>query len=179
MKKLPLLLLWATMLCLAGCWSSYNLDIQSDDITWKPNLKADMQVISFNENNGDMVFQEISKNEDDDNLDTLVIASDDELPKTTDASLSSYVQTSINHLKLIWWYDLSKEKSKKTSVVWEGANVYPAILKTFNIVSDETELSVAQFYIEKNKTVFMLSYASSDSSHTKKFVNELSSLKMN
>jgi hypothetical protein len=60
-----------------------------------------MQVISFNENNGDMVFQEISKNEDDDNLDTLVIASDDELPKTTDASLSSYVQTSINHLKLI------------------------------------------------------------------------------
>ena len=51
MKKLTLFLLWATMLCLAGCWSSYDLDIQSDNITWEPHLKANMQVISFNEDN--------------------------------------------------------------------------------------------------------------------------------
>ena len=137
-----------------------------------------MQIISFNQDNGDLMFQEVSKNEDDDNLDTLVIATDDELPKTTDASLSAYVQTSINHLKLIWWYDLSKEKSKKTSV-GEGSNTYPAILKTYNIISEEAELSVAQLFIEKDKSVLMLSYASADSSHTKKFVSELSSLKMN
>lgn len=136
-----------------------------------------MQIVSFNEDSGDLMFQEIA-DEDQENLDTLVIASDEWVSKTQESSLSSYVQTSINQLKLIGWYSLSKEKSKKTSV-WEGANSYPAILKTFNIVSDGTDLSVAQLFIDKKDTVLMLSYASTDESHTKKFVKELSSIKMN
>jgi len=176
-KHILISFLWVILLCLSWCWNSYDLKIESWDITRNPSLKANLQVISFNEDNWDMMFQEIADEWNND-LDTLVIASDTTNAGTTSTNLSSYVQTSINHLKLIWWYDLSKEKSKKTSV-GEWSNAHPAILKTFNIVSDWKQLSVAQLFVEKSSSVLMLSYASTESSHTKRFISELSSIQTN
>ncbi len=174
MKKIFLLLIASTTLLLAWCWKTYKLDIESWEITWSPMLRSEMQVTDFDEDNWDLMFQEISK---DDNaiLDTLIIAYDYENLRGQKIWLSSYVQSSINQLKDLWDFTLSNEKSEKRTV-WE----YQAILKTYKIKDSSKELYAAQEFIElKNNTVVMLSYTSDESSHTKTFVKELQNLKIN
>ena len=133
-----------------------------------------MQVIDFDEENGDVMFQEISDDEDD-NLDTLIVAYDSEDYQSNNIWLASYVQMSINQIKDLWVYELSDEKAEKKTI-WE----HQAILKTYQIKDDERELYVAQEFIElNNKNVVMLSFTSDESSHVKTFIKELSTLQIN
>lgn len=156
-----------------GCWDSYKLNIESWDITRAPNLKSEMQVIDFNEDNWDIMFQEISEINNK-TLDTLIIAYDKENMQNRDIWLSSYVQLSINQLKDLWNFELSNEKAEKKDI-WN----HQAILKTYKIKDNEKELFVAQEFIElDNNIVVMISYTSAESSHVKTFVKELSSLKV-
>lgn len=135
---------------------------------------SEMQVVDFNEDNWDLMFQEISEDEND-TLDTLIIAYDNENMQSTKIWLSAYVQSSINQLKDLWTFKLSDEKSEK-KIVWE----HQAILKTYNIKDDTRELSVAQEFIElDNRIVVMISYTSDESSHVKRFVKQLSTLTIN
>jgi hypothetical protein len=172
MKKSSFLWLALSMFLLAGCWDSvYNLEIESWDITWNPNLNAEMQVVNFDESNWDIMFQEVSQNSEA-TLDTLIIAYDYENLWGQNVWLSSYVQSSINQVKDLWNFELSNEKAEKRTI-WE----YQAILKTYKIKDETRELYVAQEFIElKNKVVVMVSYTSWKSSHVKTFVKELSSL---
>lgn len=170
------LLIWAvlSLLFLWWCWNSYPLEIESWNISWNPSLKANMQVIDFDEENGDVMFQEISDDEDD-NLDTLIVAYDSEDYQSNNIWLASYVQMSINQIKDLWVYELSDEKAEKKTI-WE----HQAILKTYQIKDDERELYVAQEFIElNNKNVVMLSFTSDESSHVKTFIKELSTLQIN
>lgn len=133
-----------------------------------------MQVIDFDEENGDVMFQEISDDEDG-NLDTLIVAYDSEDYQSNNIWLASYVQMSINQIKDLWVYELSDEKAEKKTI-WE----HQAILKTYQIKDDERELYVAQEFIElNNKNVVMLSFTSDESSHVKTFIKELSTLQIN
>jgi hypothetical protein len=120
------------------------------------------------------MFQEIS-DDNEKTLDTLIVAYDYENLWSHEMGLSQYVQSSINQLKDLWDFELSKEKAEKKRI-WD----YQAILKTYKIKkSDDIELSVAQEFIElKNKVVVMISYTSTKSSHVKTFVKELSSLQI-
>lgn len=160
------------MFLLTGCWgTTYNLEIESWDITRNPNLQSQMQVVNFDEDNGDIMFQEISEDSEA-TLDTLIIAYDYENLWSQDIWLSAYVQSSINQLKDLWNFELSNEKAEKKTV-WE----HQAILKTYQIKDETRELYVAQEFIElKDKVVVMISYTSKESSHVKTFVKELSSL---
>ena len=175
MKKSFFLWLTLFLFLLAGCWdTTYNLAIESWDITWNPNLLAEMQVVNFDEDNGDIMFQEISE-ENEATLDTLIIAYDYENLWKQNIWLSAYVQSSINQLKDLWDYELSDENAEK-KLVWD----YQAILKTYKIKDKSKELYVAQEFIElKDKVVVMFSYTSSQSSHIKTFIKELSSLNIN
>lgn len=175
MKKSFFLWLTLFLFLLAGCWdTTYNLAIESWDITWNPNLLAEMQVVNFDEDNGDIMFQEISE-ENKETLDTLIIAYDYENLWKQNIWLSAYVQSSINQLKDLWDYELSDENAEK-KLVWN----YQAILKTYKIKDESKELYVAQEFIElKDKVVVMFSYTSGQSSHIKTFVKELSSLNIN
>ena len=175
MKKSFFLWLTLFLFLLAGCWdTTYNLAIESWDITWNPNLLAEMQVVNFDEDNGDIMFQEISE-ENEETLDTLIIAYDYENLWKQNIWLSAYVQSSINQLKDLWDYELSDENAEK-KLVWD----YQAILKTYKIKDESKELYVAQEFIElKDKVVVMFSYTSGQSSHIKTFVKELSSLNIN
>jgi len=133
-----------------------------------------MQVVDFNEDNGDIMFQEISE-DDNATLDTLIIAYDSKNLQNRNISLSSYVQSSINQLKDLWNFELSNEKAEKKAV-WD----YQAILKTYKIKDNEKELYAAQEFIElDNKVVVMISYTSDESSHVKTFINQLSTLSIN
>jgi hypothetical protein len=132
-----------------------------------------MQVVNFNEENGDIMFQEVSEDEWD-TLDTLIIAYDTEDFQSDKIGLASYVQMSINQLKDLWTYEISNEKAEKKSV-WE----HPSILKTYQIKDSEKLLYVAQEFIELwKKSVVMVSFTSDESSHTKTFIKELSSLQI-
>ena len=175
MKKSFFLWLTLFLFLLAGCWdTTYNLAIESWDITWNPNLLAEMQVVNFDEDNGDIMFQEISE-ENEATLDTLIIAYDYENLWKQNIWLSAYVQSSINQLKDLWDYELSDENAEK-KLVWD----YQAILKTYKIKDKSKELYVAQEFIElKDKVVVMFSYTSGQSSHIKTFIKELSSLNIN
>lgn len=174
MKKYLSLSIFSIMLLLAWCWKTYKLDIESWDIKWTPNLKVEMQVTTFDEDNWDLMFQEIS-NDENAILDSLIIAYDYENLRGQNIWLSSYVQSSINQLKDLWDFTLSDEKSEKKTI-WE----YQAILKTYKIKDSSKELYAAQEFIElKNQIVVMLSYTSEDSSNVKTFVKELSTVNIN
>ena len=71
-----------------------------------------MQVTTFDEDNWDLMFQEIS-NDENAILDSLIIAYDYENLRGQNIWLSSYVQSSINQLKDLWDFTLSDEKSEK------------------------------------------------------------------
>ena len=133
-----------------------------------------MQVVDFNEDNGDIMFQEISE-DDNATLDTLIIAYDSKNLQNRNIALSSYVQSSINQLKDLWNFELSNEKAEKKAV-WDCQ----AILKTYKIKDSEKELYAAQEFIElDNKVVVMISYTSDELSHVKTFINQLSTLSIN
>lgn len=155
------------LLLLAWCSGKYTISLDNSQIRRSPQLKVAMQQVSNASDHGETVYQEIGDNK---NLDTLVIASESH----QESSLSAYVQEAINQLKNTW-LSLSNEKSQKLKIQWK-TDFYSAILKTYDLVLDEWKLIVAQLFFEQDGKISILSYASTSSSHTKAFADQLKSL---
>lgn len=126
-----------------------------------------MQQISNSSEGSESIYQEIGDAED---LDTLIIASE----YLQETSLSAYVQKAINQLKNTG-YLLSNEKSQKIKIQGEGS-LHSTVLKTYDLSLDKKKLSVAQLFFEQEGNVNILSYASTNSSHTKTFTEQLKTL---
>lgn len=163
-------LLSGVILVLSGCGNTSHFRLETENFSWSPALKVDLQELPAVEWN-DVVYQQ--QGEVDSVWDTLVLASESN-PET---SLAGYVQNAINQLKT-QWYTLVGEKTEKTKIKGDSAH-HPAILKTYRITHQDTTLNVAQFFVEKGNTVLMLSYASDAADHTETFSKELSSLHLN
>lgn len=156
-----------SLLCLSGCGSTYQLEIQTLEVSWTLDLKVQMQAVVSE--GGTYAYQEVSDQKDQ-IFDSLLISK-----QQTQFGLSSYVQQELNRLRM-QGYEISQEHTKKSKKLI-ASQEYPALLKTYRIVNPVgVRLFMAQYAVQKGDNLILLSYASDQESHRKSFITSLNSL---
>lgn len=139
--------------------------LDTPEIDWKPELSVLMQEMEPG------IYQEVQNSSD--TTDSLVIQSE----PLQASSLAAHLQQAINQLKADPNYKISREKTKKLTIKGELSS-FPALLKTYRITAKGKRLELAQLFVAEGERVRLLSYASTRSAHTKRFIKALNSLKL-
>ena len=86
--------------------------------------------------------------------------------------LVSYMQQSLNQLRL-YGYTISQETTKKSSIQTSGSH-YPTILKTYSVTDPRgLGLYAAQYAIDMQEKVLLISYTSTNKSNRSTFIKSL------
>lgn len=160
-------MLLSMIFVLSGCGQSYPLVVQTLDFSWEVDLAVPMQKIPSQV--GYLRYQE-SPAEDSAALDSLLVET-----VVSELPLWAYVQQSLNRLKLYGYY-ISEESTKKSEIII-NAKPYSTLLKVYKIINAQgVSLYTAQYVIDLERKLLLLSYATDTLKHRKVFIDNLSSI---
>ena len=152
-------------LLLTWCWiTTHQLAVRSLDFSRDAELIPEMKrTKTLNQR---ISYQEVNQDKSA-TLDSLII---DEV--SSSVPLVSYMQQSLNQLRL-YGCQISQETTKKSSIQTSGSH-YPTILKTYSITDPRgLGLYAAQYAIDMQEKVLLISYTSTNKSNRSTFIKSL------
>ncbi len=164
-KTLKWTLITVISLFLIWCGvTTHQLSIKTLDFSWEAELVPEMRRIKTLDQRA--TYQEINQDKNA-ILDSMII---DQF--SIEVPLVSYMQQSLNQLRL-YWYTISQETTKKSGIQTPTSR-YSTILKTYSITDPRgLGLYAAQYAIDMEGKILLISYTSTNKRNRSTFIQSL------